>query len=74
MTKKPTPPSPRIVVVEGLPEGTIFVLPGPRQVSRITDARTGKTYEVCESLEDYARRCMVIKNVTYPGPCPDSSQ
>src|SRR6266508_3295467 len=55
---------PRIVAVEGLSEETIFVLPGPRQVSRITDARTGKTYEVGESLEDYARRCMVIKNVT----------
>ena len=42
---------PRIVAVEGLSEETIFVLPGPRQVSRITDARTGKTYEVGESLE-----------------------
>jgi hypothetical protein len=46
-----------------LPEGTLLFLPGPRRVTEIRFAG-GRVGEIGETLEEYARRCVALRNVT----------
>lgn len=53
---------PEIIVSKGVSADSILLYPGPRKHTLITDGRTGKTYlRWDESMEEYARRCMLIK-------------